>query len=259
MKKRAVIDKWWFWLLISAAFLIIVQVCFRIPAPCYYLDAAWEAGDLLTFVGTIVLGYIAIYQNRKANDINQRLLQIEETRLKPSLSMIMLSEDERNKYSPFEVLTFCIDDNNAMFFENWKMLGNCDLVLWFLLKNMSDQDVIKIEADSLTSAIVFQNSIICGSERTHKIKTICNNNAIEGKHNLPLAINMPDLFVDVYQHQDARLRLNLVLKVTNYDSREYLVEFIFEIVNARNVGCLSCYMFNLKIIQKLNESQSEAK
>ena len=132
-------------------------------------------------------------------------------------------------------------------------------MLWFLLKNMSEQDILKIEADSLVSAIVSQNSIVCGSERVHKVATFCNNNAIEGKHNLPLAITMPNIFVDVYKYQDARLKLNLTLKITNYDSREYMTEFSFEVDNAKNVGYLSYYMFNLKIIQKLNESQSEAK
>lgn len=59
------------WLIICVVFLVVIQVLFSIPAPVYILDATWEAGDLITFAGTIVLGFVAWQQN-------DRLLRVEE-------------------------------------------------------------------------------------------------------------------------------------------------------------------------------------
>ena len=62
------VTKWWFWIVITVIFLSSVQILFRIEAPCKWLDAAWEAGDLISLVGTLVLGYIAVLQTQRAND-----------------------------------------------------------------------------------------------------------------------------------------------------------------------------------------------
>ena len=63
--------KWWFWVITTAVFLITVQIVFRIEAPCKWLDAVWEAGDLISLVGTLVLGYVAVLQTQRANDMAQ--------------------------------------------------------------------------------------------------------------------------------------------------------------------------------------------
>lgn len=68
------------WLIASVIFLIAVQVLFCIPAPCKWLEATWEAGDLISFVGTIVLGFVAISQTQKANKMTERLMDIENNR-----------------------------------------------------------------------------------------------------------------------------------------------------------------------------------
>ena len=77
MKK---INKWWAWLIASVVFLIVIQVLFSIPAPCKWLEAVWEAGDLISFVGTIVLGYVAVSQTQRANKMSERLMDIENNR-----------------------------------------------------------------------------------------------------------------------------------------------------------------------------------
>lgn len=83
--------KWW--IISSILFLIIVQVLFTIPAPCKWLDAAWEAGDLISFVGTIVLGIVAIMQTKDANDMSKRLMQLEENRYKLEMRPFVILED----------------------------------------------------------------------------------------------------------------------------------------------------------------------
>ncbi len=60
-----------------------------------WLEAEWTAGealsyfgDILTFIGTVVLGYIAIFQTQKANKINEKFLAIEEEKQKPYFDVL---------------------------------------------------------------------------------------------------------------------------------------------------------------------------
>lgn len=53
------------WVIASILFALIIQIAFSLNAPCNLLDAKWEAGDLLTYVSTVALGLLAVWQNRK--------------------------------------------------------------------------------------------------------------------------------------------------------------------------------------------------
>lgn len=81
------------WLFLCFALLLITHVLFRIPAPFPWLEHVWEAGDFITFVGTIVLGYVAYWQTNTANETSDRLLLIEETRYKLELRPFIMITD----------------------------------------------------------------------------------------------------------------------------------------------------------------------
>lgn len=75
-----IVREWQLWIIASIAFLIVVQILFSIPAPYKWLDATWAAGDLISLVGTIILGYVAASQTHRANKISERLMDIENSR-----------------------------------------------------------------------------------------------------------------------------------------------------------------------------------
>lgn len=91
------------WLFLCAGLLIITHVIFKIPAPFSWLEHVWGAGDLLTFVGTIVLGYVAYWQTNTANETSDRLLRIDEARYKLELRPFIMVADYsayiKNNYS----------------------------------------------------------------------------------------------------------------------------------------------------------------
>ena len=67
--------------------LIFVHIAYRIPAISPWFASTWEAGELITyiagfeaFLGTVVLGLVAIRQNDKSNELNERMLNAEEKR-----------------------------------------------------------------------------------------------------------------------------------------------------------------------------------
>lgn len=70
--------------------ILLIQGLFLIPAPFCLLDAEWEAGDalgyfgdVLSFLGTVILGYVAILQTEKANTISEKLMELDLVKTKP--------------------------------------------------------------------------------------------------------------------------------------------------------------------------------
>lgn len=76
-----------------AGFLLVTQILFCNPAPVKWLDAVWEAGDLISFVGTITLGIIAISQTEHESKVNDRLMQLEENRYKLEMRPFVIIDD----------------------------------------------------------------------------------------------------------------------------------------------------------------------
>ena len=44
--------------------LIIVHFLYSIPAPFDFLESKWDAGDLITYLGTVFLGIVAIVDRK---------------------------------------------------------------------------------------------------------------------------------------------------------------------------------------------------
>lgn len=87
------------WIII---FLLVIHLLFKIKLGIYWLEAEWSAGDmisfvssLLSFIGTIVLGCITTKVSIDNNNINQKLVEIENRRE-------LLEKDKRLGYVFFE-------------------------------------------------------------------------------------------------------------------------------------------------------------
>ncbi|EHK2402855.1 hypothetical protein ACRTAL_000267 [Clostridium perfringens] len=63
----------------------IINLCFKFNSPIKILSAEWDAGDFLSYYGTLLFGCIAAYLTYSANNINKRLLALEESNKKANL------------------------------------------------------------------------------------------------------------------------------------------------------------------------------
>lgn len=66
------------WIVGSSVFALVIHCLFSITAPNEWFEAKWGAGDILTFVSTVSLGLLAVWQNKKfkeENDISQQRLE----------------------------------------------------------------------------------------------------------------------------------------------------------------------------------------
>jgi len=77
------------WLIGIIIFLIAIHFLFSVQAPFKWLEAVWNAGDFISFIGTLALGYIAVKQADEANkgaeaanNISNRLMDLEFERYK---------------------------------------------------------------------------------------------------------------------------------------------------------------------------------
>lgn len=76
------VKKWWAsiafktkYMICMVAVLVGTHILFKCPAPVPCLVHVWEAGDIITFAGTIILGYMTYMQNTQANETNKRILE----------------------------------------------------------------------------------------------------------------------------------------------------------------------------------------
>lgn len=66
------------WAAMSVIFAVVVHVAFSVAAPTAWLVAKWSPGDILTYVGTVSLGLLAVWQNnrfKEENDVSQQRLE----------------------------------------------------------------------------------------------------------------------------------------------------------------------------------------
>lgn len=112
--------------------MIAIQVLFNIQVSYKWLVAVWGPGELLdylgniiAFLGTILLGYIAIVQAENANKLSKSIVELEWKRQQPCLDIV--NSQEYNIYiSPEEI---------EMVLNKWKSVDSLKIELCYALPN----------------------------------------------------------------------------------------------------------------------------
>ena len=66
------------WVVSSVLFAIIIHILFSLHISNEWWSAKWSAGDILTYVSTVALGLLAVWQNKKfkeESDISQERME----------------------------------------------------------------------------------------------------------------------------------------------------------------------------------------
>ena len=73
---------------------VVIHILYKVPAYNDFFKSEWEPGDLLNYcggclslLGTLILGGIAIEQSNFANELNEKLLNLEKNMSKPYLTI----------------------------------------------------------------------------------------------------------------------------------------------------------------------------
>lgn len=74
MKFKNLVYKHWIgcWVILSILFAVVIHVLFCLETSNKYLVAHWGAGDILAYTSTVALGLLAMWQNKKQQDENDK-------------------------------------------------------------------------------------------------------------------------------------------------------------------------------------------
>lgn len=86
-------------IIISGLFALIIHVLYSIPAPFEFLVHKWEAGDILTYVSTIALSLLAVWQNQKFKEENDKVQETMERQNKEAQERLERISIEANELS----------------------------------------------------------------------------------------------------------------------------------------------------------------
>ena len=81
------LNKFWKWCVFMGVCLIVIHILFTISAPFEWLEATWTSGELITFIGTMTLGYISYSQTKKSYEISKSLIELQEDEYTPTLAV----------------------------------------------------------------------------------------------------------------------------------------------------------------------------
>lgn len=56
----------------SLLLMVAIHSLFKCEAPCNWLEATWQSGDVLSYCGTVFLGVVAVWQNIKLSEENDK-------------------------------------------------------------------------------------------------------------------------------------------------------------------------------------------
>lgn len=196
-------------------------------------------GAVLAFIGASFLSGLALIQNKRSTDISAKLLKLEEDRLKPFLSLSMLSEKERDSFLPVDSIIINIgDDVFAQYNENWELIGEGELSLWFFLNNLGEYEIFDIKAASASTAIIADSEIIVGSNQEYNPGTFVGVSNLASHKSIPIVLISPNFFFNVAKEPDRFLQLNISLEFVSFNSLTYRYEFELVLANAAPSGYL---------------------
>ena len=101
------------WIAASIVFAILIHILFVTDAPCDKLQAQWGAGDILTYTSTVALGLLAVWQNQKFKEENDKAQERLEELTKQANELSIIGRMIDNKSKKLDNLRHAFSDFEA--------------------------------------------------------------------------------------------------------------------------------------------------
>lgn len=198
-------------------------------------------GDVLAFLGTVVLGVIAVWQTKKANDISEKMLNFETM-----------------KYTPF----LHIDTNKSKF----KSFGKHEIDLDLHFRNETESVINIIEVSDIKCGVFIFNDVqtlpFCKNWTKHysvipKQTTLMNFFIENSKIDLP--------FAEFFLHKDnlhlCSLKCEFSIKIHFANSKDIYTqnyEFFVNVIKDDNEKSIMCEFLNMEnSVYKEEETEND--
>lgn len=229
------------WLILLAIIPLIVHLLFKWYCGIDFLVAEWSAGELLgyigtmlTLIGTMILSLLALQASKKANDLSEKVIQMEQDRYTLELRpFVLVSNWETYEISPEEL----IDDPQKKYIQIDKSNTGTALGIALELTNTTQ------------SCISVQYS--CGKART---PDKCWGNAAVNQENMKMMLlpGAKDEFVfyasPSFMKEQISQRVTVELFLENRFSKRYKETFVLIITSLSDQvssipGKWHCHLF----------------
>lgn len=201
---------------------------------------------MLSAIGTIILGIIAVYQTKKANNISERLLQLEESRQRPQIDIRLITKETLKTYKKEELLHSSLPEVPTYVTEDMCELSNDGDDFWFELKNLRETDILNILPITVKIKIYDANNNEV-SVREYGLSTSINANILSGNAKIPFLLSLDSVWNEVYKEDDRTLGLEISFLLMNYDGVNYEQKISLEMANASNGNSLTPAFINKKV------------
>lgn len=202
-KWNSAVSKWWVRLIIA---FIVALICVFVThillfftAPVKWLEAKWNPGELLTFIGTITLSYVAIEQNRKANDIANKALELNKTiseieieRDFPFIDLRPITYTEFKKHNKNHILSVSLDNCYCLLDDNMDIQDSDGDVFIFELKNVRENDILDIKVHAVEIGVSKNKEDIVQGYDNYSAETSLRDNTLRNFERIPLVLTIPD-------------------------------------------------------------------
>lgn len=95
------------WIVASMVFAILIHILFVTDAPCDKLQAQWGAGDILTYTSTVALGLLAVWQNQKFKEENDKAQERLEKLTQQANELAIIGKIIDNRSAKLQRLQAC--------------------------------------------------------------------------------------------------------------------------------------------------------
>lgn len=195
-------------------------------------------GSFLAFIGTFILGAIALWQNKKVNDINERLLEIEEAKFCPMLDFSLIGIDiftEKIQSAIYQnYLIYDLDDKKCELRHDGVIENKHDELTWVF--NSENTSEVRIISTKLTQ--VFVHSLMPNGDFLHfstkNIKYV-GDEKFDPHESKPIIISGITNFYKTSEEKDPPIiQIELLFNLTNAIGDIYSAKMSF-FVRAQNV------------------------
>jgi hypothetical protein len=176
-------QKWWIWLIAGCIVISIPFIINELYKRGTGYVTMWDAADMLSFygsilsfLGTIVLGIIAVSQSRQANRLSERMLKFEESHYLPIVDIVEIINQPQmipaNTYN--NSLHLYLNENHFHFNDDNTIADNDGSIAVFLLSNVCSSHIISIIIEDVEKSTIYAN----GERIETKVKSIAYNGGI---------------------------------------------------------------------------------
>lgn len=266
------------WILSIVLFLGLIIPCALMPQILNYFDrpGSWLTGsdfgkdDLLnfyasffTFLGTIALGIAAVFLSQQANDMNRRLINIEENNYIPLIDINGMMPEEIKNYCLKDVFSIHVDDTFTDINEEMDICVEGDGYVSVLsMTNVSKTDIINIELHQLSLKIRYAPDLSAPIPYEHI--TVSLNNKVPFQATIPFiigGIDIPDMPEEIKdrdnRYNNPVIGVTLEFLSTNFLGETFVQKIKLDLIalwkdqieypaveNKRNVGTFSTQTLN---------------